>query len=351
MRRALVAFCALWIAGPALAQSKNGSPISKLPVATTPLAGTELIPLVQSGVTKQTPVTNLTGATSSNLFRQTSVPALAAGSLGLAGIATIPTMSANGEGALFLSTTNGVELMGKGSTNDWTLYNSAGATAAWVPTGTRTLSAPYFASLPPTVVLSGSGIPTFQGLFSENLTGASTIVGSTWGANVRIGNSSDNAALADGGVWNELLVNGNFGGTSFSGGRQGIGIKLNLNTISNLSSSTGGLFAIGAKVDASVNAGGTSATYVGSLFGSNPVCQLASGATYYTGCIGEEIDGEIDAGASVGGFALLSTVLTGGHAVQGTFSDTGISIAAQELALVGLRNGFVVGNSQVSMAD
>ena len=48
----------------------------------------------------------------------------------------------------------------------------------------------------------------------------------------------------------------------------------------------------------------------------------------------------------MGGFALLSTVLTGGHAVQGTFSDTGISIAAQESALVGLRNGFVVGNSQ-----
>ena len=48
------------ITGPAFAQNQvNGSSISQLPQATTPLTGTELVPLVQGGTTKQTPLSSL----------------------------------------------------------------------------------------------------------------------------------------------------------------------------------------------------------------------------------------------------------------------------------------------------
>ena len=62
MRRTLAFVCALGIAGPAFAQNQiNGSPISQLPQATTPLSGTELVPLVQGETTKQTPLNSLPG--------------------------------------------------------------------------------------------------------------------------------------------------------------------------------------------------------------------------------------------------------------------------------------------------
>ena len=54
----------LWLAplSAALAQSVGGSTILQLPQASTPLSGTEIIPLVQSGTTKQTAVGNIAGA-------------------------------------------------------------------------------------------------------------------------------------------------------------------------------------------------------------------------------------------------------------------------------------------------
>lgn len=46
--------------------------ISALPAASTPLAGTELVPIVQSGATKQTAVSNL-GMTHSQIMSRVSL--------------------------------------------------------------------------------------------------------------------------------------------------------------------------------------------------------------------------------------------------------------------------------------
>jgi hypothetical protein len=50
-------------AGP-LARAQTVTPISQLPAATTPLSRTELVPIVQGGVTKQTPVSSIFDPTS-----------------------------------------------------------------------------------------------------------------------------------------------------------------------------------------------------------------------------------------------------------------------------------------------
>ena len=70
----------------------------------------------------------------------TSLPAQAAGTLGLAGTATKPTLGANSEGDMFLTAAGGINLIGQGSTNDFSLFNSGGTSVCTVATGTTTLN-------------------------------------------------------------------------------------------------------------------------------------------------------------------------------------------------------------------
>jgi hypothetical protein len=70
-----------------------------------------------------------------------ALPTQAAGTLGIAGNVTSPTLAANGEGDVYLlSTTGGLALIGQGSTNDLTLLNKAGSNVCVVPTGTTTFN-------------------------------------------------------------------------------------------------------------------------------------------------------------------------------------------------------------------
>lgn len=66
----------------------------------------------------------------------TTTPTMASGVLALQGISTFPTFGANGEGAISLSATSGIVIGGKGSTNDITINNSAGAVVFRTLTGT-----------------------------------------------------------------------------------------------------------------------------------------------------------------------------------------------------------------------
>jgi hypothetical protein len=62
------------------AAAVTGIPISQLPDADLPLTGAEIVPLVQSGVTKQVPVLDLAGTTpGSVVWTGTATSALAAG--------------------------------------------------------------------------------------------------------------------------------------------------------------------------------------------------------------------------------------------------------------------------------
>lgn len=71
------------------------------------------------------------GATS---FTSTSLPTQAAGTLGAAGTASTPTMGANAEGDAYLTSANGLNLIGDGSTNDIALRNDAGTLVAGINT-------------------------------------------------------------------------------------------------------------------------------------------------------------------------------------------------------------------------
>ena len=66
----------------------------------------------------------------------TSLPAQAGGTFGLAGTASAPTLGANSEGDIWLTATGGINLIGQGSTNDFSLFNKGGASVCTVATGT-----------------------------------------------------------------------------------------------------------------------------------------------------------------------------------------------------------------------
>lgn len=75
----------------------------------------------------------------------TTLPTQAAGTLGIGGIASAPTLAANGEGDFYLSTTNGLIHQGQGSTNDQTFLAANGTVAGQVlHNGAMSLPSPAF---------------------------------------------------------------------------------------------------------------------------------------------------------------------------------------------------------------
>jgi hypothetical protein len=199
-----------------------------------------------------------------------------------------------------------------------------------------------------TLTLSGSTVPTFYGNFGANLAGTSTVSGNTSLAFLNVGSATDNASVANG-SFNAIEVGGNYGGAIFDGGRVGLFVAMNWNTASTVSKSSAGLVGYGSKVTSSVNAGGVSAGFgttqfgLGSIFGANPWCDLKSGATFYTQCVGEEVDSAIQTGASAANLSVMQLVLTSDHAVHGTIVDEMLELAAQVGASVGVRNLITAG--------
>ena len=115
-------------------------------LAVTNLAGTtgEITASAAVGsVTLSLPATITSAETFSgtHAVTSTSLPTQAAGTLGIAGEASAPTLAANGEADLYItSTTGGLTLIGKGSTNDFTLLNDAGSSVCAVATGGTALN-------------------------------------------------------------------------------------------------------------------------------------------------------------------------------------------------------------------
>ena len=105
----------------------------------------------------------------------TTLPTQAAGTLGIGGIAAAPTLAANGEGDIYLSTTGGLQLIGKGSTNDFVLSNSAGVAVITIPTGSAWFQTPH---------ISAASALLLDTAFNANaitITGLSTLITSTNG--------------------------------------------------------------------------------------------------------------------------------------------------------------------------
>ena len=70
--------------------------ITQLPSATTPLSGTEVLPVVQSGITKQVSVDNLTVGKAVSVASLTATGAVSAASLTTAGVASVAGVSVTG---------------------------------------------------------------------------------------------------------------------------------------------------------------------------------------------------------------------------------------------------------------
>lgn len=121
----------------------------------------------------------------------TSTPAQASGTLGLAGTATKPTLGANSEGDIFLTAAGGLNLIGEGSTNDWSLFNSAGTSVCTVATGTTNLNCAGL-QVGGTAVLTANQSITL----SSDVTGSGTTAITTTIAN----NAVTNAKAAQGGA-------------------------------------------------------------------------------------------------------------------------------------------------------
>jgi hypothetical protein len=123
-------------AGSAITSSGPGGALASGAFASTGTSGAT-IPLNNGGFTQS-------GAAifSSTLAEtDTALPAVVAGQLGIAGGSTsAPTLAANDEGDVYLSTANGLNLIGKGSSYDVSLLDSAGRVALGVQTGTLNLA-------------------------------------------------------------------------------------------------------------------------------------------------------------------------------------------------------------------
>jgi len=154
-------------------------------------------------------------------FSGTTTPTLAAGHVIVGGVMTAPTFNASDEGAIYLSSTNGLILQGQGSTNDWELVNKSGTVACRLPTGATTL-----VCLGLTASI-GSNSTVVSGTFSNTNSGSSaqTVLG--------IGNNTSNSegavtvnssANTSGNGANSVTINGAAGVWLQGGGTNGFAV-------------------------------------------------------------------------------------------------------------------------------
>jgi len=157
----------------------------------------------------------------------TSLPLQAAGTLGVAGETSTPTLGAAGEGDIYLlSTTGGLAFIGEGSTNDLSFFNKNGTSVCTVATGTTNWNCTGLEVGGTNVVTAGanSSITSLTGLTTalsagQGGTGSSTVPSS---AQIPVGNSggtayapqtlSGDGSLTSAGVLKVTATNG----TSFS---------------------------------------------------------------------------------------------------------------------------------------
>jgi hypothetical protein len=135
--------------------------ISALPASTTPLAGTEVLPIVQSGVTKKVSVADLTAG------RATSVSTLGVGTAS-------PVTALSNTNASYAGGTAADGLLWRTLQNDWGVVLVA-SPAAGAGYALRTHTNDATSSSYPLAVSSGAGSGTFK--FSVQGDGTTTVTG------------------------------------------------------------------------------------------------------------------------------------------------------------------------------
>jgi Chaperone of endosialidase len=130
----------------------------------------------------------------------TALPTQAPGTLGIAGEASKPTLSANGEGDLYISSTNaGITLIGKGSTNDFTLFDSAGNITCSVPTASGTFKCPSFES-------AGGSAPTLSGVGVFVISGQTPTFNANAQGAISVPNTNQGLIIAGEGSINDVVI-------------------------------------------------------------------------------------------------------------------------------------------------
>jgi hypothetical protein len=106
--------------------------ISALTASTTPLAGTEVLPIVQGGSTVKVSVANLTAG------RAVDTAALTASGLATLSVGVVVGDGSFAQSKIYSSAANGLLIIGKtGTTNDLLIAAPGGNPAITIPTGTE----------------------------------------------------------------------------------------------------------------------------------------------------------------------------------------------------------------------
>lgn len=218
----------------------------------------------------------------------TSTPTQAAGTLGLAGTATKPTLGANSEGDIFLTSTGGFNIIGQGSTNDWSLFNKSGTSVCTVATGATNFNC---------TGLQVGGTNVLTGNQSITLSGDTTGTGTT--------------AITT----TTSKVNGVSYGTSPS--TNTVPVVTSANTI------TYETVPNAALANSSITIGGQSISLGGTTTnqGNGGKLQLSTGTTTTNDCVKFDANGNtVDAGAACGSGS------GGGGTLN--YSDNGVTLTA-----------------------
>lgn len=247
---------------------------------------------------------------------------------------TPPTL-ASGEGAHGGSATNGGVFSGKGSTNDVTIQNGAGAAALTLATGTLNWTAPGTLTINSST--SGANLLTLGNVnlgmttatarcvsASANYFGTST---DTLVAFNRINASGDTVDASTAGGANLLYVGHTLGGSTLKGNRNAIEAFMSVKAPTGNSTGTGRYYVPLAGVSVSgVSDNGTAANAVGKLFGANLQVTLtgASYSGYISGTaltITSAIVGTVAIGQGVRGAGVTTdTIITAGSGAAWTVS-------------------------------
>lgn len=188
--------------------------ISALPASTTPLAGTEVLPIVQGGATRQVSVANLTAGRAPSVFGLTVSGLTASTALALNASKELVSVTNTGTGNNVLATTP--TLVGDATLSTGNLIVSAANKGMAFPNNTITEDkVASFKKSASTTVATGAGRSDIYFFVDANQTFTITLAG--LGGLVTIINGSAGEACTFFWSWNTATITilGN-GGTSFA---------------------------------------------------------------------------------------------------------------------------------------
>jgi hypothetical protein len=331
--------------------SAAAQPVTSFPVASTPLAGSEILYIIQGGINKQISAGNLTPFSSAAAFA--SPPPI--GNI-TPNTGAFTTLSSNGAtlikaGTLTFTPSGGFSTIDAGT---GTLLLKSGST------GSNGLVQAFAPLQAPTINLSSNGVLTNASppsIKSFPATYSGTQNNGNVTSFVLLGVVADSVANTAG--VSALSISHAFGGAAANGPRNTVDINSTMNALSGSTNATGlGFSALRSTGNLMVNDGGTAllaGSVRGSVFGGNLVAHLGPNATFAVGATGLETDVFSEAGSSGLDKIGQQIVQVNLDAVQGFRDDVAMSLNNQPQTAIpgwnlGLGFGRLGGNWPINPA-